>query len=58
MAKNKACKLARGKYFAFQDIDDEMMPERLQAQFEAAEELGEKYIIGTKLKERKLYINF
>ena len=51
VAKNKACIIARGKYFAFQDIDDEMMAERLQEQFEAAEELGENYIIGTKLKE-------
>ena len=49
VAKNKACAIARGMYFAFQDIDDEMMPSRLKEQFESALELGPEYIIGSKI---------
>ena len=50
VAKNKACAIASGEYFAFQDIDDEMMPKRMKSQFEAAEKLSKNYIIGSKLR--------
>ena len=50
MAKNRACAIASGRYFAFQDIDDEMAPERLKEQFEKAVELGDDFIIGSRIR--------
>ena len=47
IARNRATMIAKGTYFALQDVDDEMYQDRLKLQFEAAEELKQISKDGT-----------
>ncbi|CAG5098292.1 Oidioi.mRNA.OKI2018_I69.XSR.g15535.t1.cds [Oikopleura dioica] len=60
IARNRATKIAKGTYFALQDVDDEMFQNRLKMQFDAADELKQvstdgaesfkNVMIGTQIK--------
>lgn len=49
-AKNRAVDISKGRYLCFQDIDDQMLPDRIRQQYDAGESLGNDYLVGTKFE--------
>ncbi|XP_022906477.2 queuosine-tRNA galactosyltransferase-like [Onthophagus taurus] len=48
-SKNSAVSISTGKYLCFQDVDDLMFPHRLIEQYNAASELTNNYIVGSRI---------
>ena len=49
-AKNRGVWQSSGSWLMYQDVDDVSLPRRLELQIEAAENLGNNFLIGTMVR--------